>query len=510
MDLASLAACLISLQLPQERMELTILHTNDIHGHVHGWSGWEGDLLGKTLGGFDRLASVVESVRKETTNVLLLDAGDAIGDTQIAVSTRGAAIIDLMNHVGYDAMVIGNHEPDYGMSTLRHRMRQARFPVLAANIVDSASGRLFTKPYAIREVGGQKIGILGLAYPNTPKTTSRKNVAGFEFLQAKEAASKYVPEMRSAGAAIVIVLSHLGLSADRSLAEEVDGINVIVGGHSHNRMSQPLRAGTTLVVQAGAHLSDVGRLNLTISKGQITSFRASLITLDHSSIPANPRLARHMRRYTEGRRPIAAAGAPLIRAQTLAGSEPRERDEESPVDSLFADLVRDRTGADIAFLPGVGYGVAIPEGPIRVAGLRNLIPHESGIVTMRLTGRQVVEIIEQSVENVFTDNARVKVGGMIQVSGLSFGYDPGRQLGERVIEVFVGGERIAPDSVYRIATNSMLAEGGHNYTSLTAGTNRKKHGRQFEIVAQSLRAKKTIWPVNLGRIKRHGATDARR
>lgn len=307
MDLASLAACLISLQLPQERMELTILHTNDIHGHVHGWSGWEGDLLGKTLGGFDRLASVVESVRKETTNVLLLDAGDAIGDTQIAVSTRGAAIIDLMNHVGYDAMVIGNHEPDYGMSTLRHRMRQARFPVLAANIVDSASGRLFTKPYAIREVGGQKIGILGLAYPNTPKTTSRKNVAGFEFLQAKEAASKYVPEMRSAGAAIVIVLSHLGLSADRSLAEEVDGIDVIVGGHSHNRMSQPLRAGTTLVVQAGAHLSDVGRLNLTISKGQITSFprkfdnpRSFLNSSESASCPAHAALhggpAAHRRR----------------------------------------------------------------------------------------------------------------------------------------------------------------------------------------------------------------------
>lgn len=500
MRLLSLAAFVMTMHLPAERLELTILHTNDIHGHIHAWSGWDGDLLGKTIGGFDRLASVAARIRKETANVLLLDAGDAIGDTQIASSTRGAAVIDLMNRVGYDAMVIGNHEPDYGMQTLQQRIQEARFAVLAANVVESSSGRLFTKPYSIREVGGLKIGILGLAYPNTPKTTAQKNVAGFEFRQATETAQKYLPELRSAGAGMVVVLSHLGLSADRRLAEQIDGIDVIVGGHSHNRMTQPMRAGNTLIVQAGAHLSDVGRLNLTIDGDRIVSSSAQLIPLDHSVIPADSALTQHMQRYAEDRQSIATAGAPLIRAQTLAGGEPRKRDEESPVDSLFADLVRERTGADIAFLPGVGYGVALLSGAISVAALRNLIPHESKIVRMRLKGRQVREILEQSVENVLTDDPKVKVGGMIQVSGLTFRYDPRRRFGERILEVSVGGKALTPDTAYTVATNSMLADGGHNYTTFTAGVERRQHEQQFEIVEQSLRAKKTVLPPAPGRI----------
>jgi 5'-nucleotidase len=127
----------------KELVTVTILHTNDIHGHVTGWQGWAGELAGKKVGGFDRIASVVERVRAETPNVLLLDAGDTLGDSMPADLTKGRAILSLMNAVGYDAMVIGNHEPDFTMENLREWIAAARFPVVAANVVERGSGNLF-------------------------------------------------------------------------------------------------------------------------------------------------------------------------------------------------------------------------------------------------------------------------------------------------------------------------------------------------------------------------------
>jgi 5'-nucleotidase / UDP-sugar diphosphatase len=487
-----------------ERTQLTILHTNDIHGHVRSWTGWEGDLKGRTVGGFDRLATAVEQERKQSKNVLLLDAGDTIGDTLAAAATKGKALIDLMNQVRYDAMVVGNHEPDFGMDTLRQRMAEARFDVIAANIVESGSNRLFAKPYVIRSIGEHKIAIVGLAYPNTALTTTKRNVAGYEFLQARETAATYIPKVRAEGAGIVVVLSHLGLSADRKLAEDVPGIDVIVGGHSHNRMKHPLRVRETVIVQSGAHLSDLGRLDLEIEAGKVVAARGRLITLDNASIRSNSEIAREVEQYVDqtGANTIAAAEAPVVRAQTLAGSEPRKRDQESPADSLFADILRHHARTDIAFLPGVGYGVAIPAGPVRKDALKNLVPHDSKVVTMSLSGADVKAILEQSIENVVTEDPVKKVGGMIQVSGISFAYDADRQFGARVQDVVVADKPLDPTRSYRIATNSMLAEGGHNYRAFTRGSERRELESQYEILERVFRERKRIQPSDSGRIIR--------
>lgn len=197
---------------------ITLLHTNDLHGHVEPWTGWD-DLAGRTVGGLDRLASAIKQVRAEVGagRALLLDAGDTFGDTLIAERTKGKVMVDAMNAIGYDAMVIGNHEPDHTAATLKERIREARFAVLAANI-RAANGHLYARPYLLRIVNGVHVGILGIAYPNTPATTAAKNVEGLTFLDAVETARTFVPRLRKEGAQIVIVLSHLGLSADQKLA----------------------------------------------------------------------------------------------------------------------------------------------------------------------------------------------------------------------------------------------------------------------------------------------------
>lgn len=484
---------------------ITLLHTNDIHGHLEAWKGWEGELTGKTVGGLDRIAA---QVREQRANIppgssLLLDAGDTIGDAMIATETEGRAVIDTMNGMGYDAMVIGNHEPDFTAEKLSLRMGDARFPVLAANIQHRWSGKLFTKPYVIKTVNGIKVGVLGLAYPNTPLTTTRKNIKNLHFSQAIPTAQRYIPQMRAEGAQIVVALTHLGLGADKHLAEIVDGIDVIVGGHSHNRMKEAMRVRETLIVQAGAHGSDLGRLDLNIVNGKIISFQRALIPIIGPESDSNiaRTITQHKAPLEEKMNVVIANATTVIpRAQTLAGNEPGKRDEESPADNLFADALRETAQTQIAFLPGVGYGVALQPGKITTAQLRNLIPHDSAVWTMRLTGQQIRDILEQSIENFSTKDPTKKVGGMIQSSGLKFSYNPEGVFNQRLQTVTVQGKPLKLRDYYLVITNALLAEGGHNYVTFKHGRDRREVGKQFEMIKSWLAERGDVAAPSLDRI----------
>lgn len=485
---------------------IILLHTNDLHGHLTGWQGWEGELKGRMLGGVSRLAGAIHHIRSEAVDsVLLLDAGDLIGDTMIADLTQGRALIRAFNHLRYDALTFGNHEPDFGVAALRKRMEEAEFPFVAANLQSKAGDVPFCPPYVIKKVGGVSVGILGLTYDKTPWTTAPKNVDELVFLEPVAAIERYLPKMRNDGADVAVVLSHLGLSGDKQLAKSVQGIDVIVGGHSHNRMERAEQVGGTLIVQAGAHGSDLGRLDLTVQGGRITSHRHSLVVLDHKNVLPDEAtealvatlLSPHEAALNEE---VGTASEWLVRAQTIAGQEARRRDEESPVDSLFADIIRQELKADIAFLPGVGYGVAIPPGRITAAQIRQLVPHEGKLVTMRLSGSQVRDILEQAVENVFAVDPKAKVGGMIQVAGLRFRYDSSREMGRRVTHVELTGDKWMIEHDYVIATNSMLAKGGHNQRSFLDGKETTEHGSQYETIKRWIRLHSPVSVPERGRI----------
>lgn len=491
--------------MSRTRRTLTILHTNDLHGHLTEWRGFSEGLQGKIVGGVACLATAVKRIRSESQAVLLLDAGDLIGDTMLADLTQGEAVIGAYNAIGYDAMTFGNHEPDFGVDVLRQRMAQASFPFLAANLRDTVTGQPFASPWIIKEIGGTAVGILGLTYPKTPWTTAAKNVSGLQFEAPETAVREELPKLRKAGAQVVIVLSHLGLTGDKALAEAVEGIDVIVGGHSHNRMTEAASVGKTLIVQAGAHGSDLGRLELEIDDGKVVSHRQILLPLDHEEFPPDAKLqqfvqeqvARHAAALDEQ---IGVAADWLIRAQTLAGKDAEKRSQESAVDSLFADIVRSALRADIGFLPGVGYGVGIPPGAITAAQLRQLVPHDGKLIAMSLTGAQVRTVLEQAVENVYTPEVKRKVGGMIQVAGLQFRYDSHRAAGDRVTRVKVGEQALNDDAEYRVATNSMLANGGHNQRVLLEGSNRQEKESQYETIREWFKQNSPVHAPERGRI----------
>ena len=306
---------------------------------------------------------------------------------------------------------------------------------------------------------------------------------------------------------MVIALTHLGLGADTHLARTVEGIDVIVGGHSHNRMTEALRVGNTLIVQAGAHGSDLGRLDLTIQGGKITAHARTLIPLDHARIPSDLSTARLIDKLLEPHRKalaerVGTAKGWLVRAQTLAGQAARKRDQESPIDSLFADILRAETKAEVGLLPGVGYGVAIPPGPITAAQLRQMLPHEGKVVTLRLTGTQIREILEQSLENTYTDNPAKKVGGMIQVSGIRFRYDASRPRGSRVLQIERTEGRWNVKRTYKVVTNSMLAHGGHNYRTFLKGQDRTEGGSQYETIRRWIAGHSPVSTPPPGRIRK--------
>lgn len=473
---------------------VTLLHTNDLHGHAESWEGWEGELEGKLVGGLDRLATAVRRERAAAgpERTLLLDAGDTVSDTMLAAETRGRVVLEAMNAIGYDAMVVGNHDVDFTIDVLREHARLARFPLLAANLVTVPGDRPVVRPYVIRSVGSVRVGILGLAYPNTPLTTARKNVEGVRFEDAVAAARRHVPEMRSSGVELLIVLSHLGLGADKALAERVGGIDVIVGGHSHNRMSEAERVGGTLIVQAGAHGSDLGRIDLTLENGRVVAHRRALVPVvgfePDPSVAAI--IARHRRPLADRMAErIAVARGPIVRAQTIAGTRSEPRDAQSPADSLFADAIRELTRADLAFLPGLGYGVAVGPGAVTASGLRNLLPHETPVWTMTLTGADVREVLEQAVENFSAEDPARRVGGVIQVSGLRFVYDRAAPRGQRVLEVVVAGKPLEDSARYTTAVNGLLAEGGHNYAAFARGEHRRRVGDLYEMVRGWLAAR---------------------
>jgi len=455
------------LVVPGERTFITILHTNDFHGRLESIS------VTGIVGGSARIATLVNEIRSSAPGiVLLLDAGDATHGTTLSNFFNGIPVIEVMNAIGYDAMEIGNHDFNYGQEGLTERASQAEFPLLAANIVVTATGEIppFCQPYVIKEVAGKRIAIFGLITPDTPVVTHPKNVVGLTFLDPIETAAKLVPELRPK-ADLIIALTHIGYEMDRRLAEEVGGIHVIVGGHSHTKIDVPERVGNeggnAIIVQAWEYGMVLGRLDLEMRGKAIVRFSGELIpvTVD---VPEDPDVKAIVESYAAE---LKAAMSEVVGYTTvpLEGARSLIRTRETNLGNLVADMMRWAAGdAQIALENGGGirWHRLFPAGPITRADVYELLPFLNTLVMMDLTGAQIKQALENSVSKYPTADGR-----FLQVSGLRFTFDPTKPAGSRVVNVWVGGEPLVETATYRVATNDFLAAGGDYYTVLTQGTN---------------------------------------
>lgn len=493
---------------------VTILHVNDSHGrHMPlevtgqnatsqtGDPGGSSEGFGRRghIGGFAYLASVVEKLRRDRgrDRVLLVHSGDAFSDDLLGNLTEGEATIRLMNALRFDFLALGNHDFDYGQERTRALQEIAKFPMRAANVLDTTTGEPYLgDPTTVHDVHGLRVGLLALGYHSTHLTTDPDNVPTLKFISGIEAARQYVP--RLAGRVdLVVVVSHLGAAVDRKLAREVDGIDLIVGGHSHDTLAAGEEVRGTWIVQASSDLTVLGEVTITMKQRTLERVEVVHHPLWNDQYEPDRRvnaIVEALRRpYREKLEEV------LAKAGRTIG---RNYKSESPFDVLVANVLREETGADVAMLPGIGYGVSLTPGPITREQLYTLLPHPARVATVRLTGAQIRAILEQSAANVAPDDPEQAVGGLVQTAGMEWTADLTKPVGCRIADVTVGGASIDTSRHYLVATHGGMLKGIHRYEAFQQGREAKVTERKLhELVETRLREMAVVHPPTLGAVR---------
>jgi len=456
-----------------QQAEIRILHINDFHGFAESDQPLGSDSL---LGGIPYLAARVNELRKEKPS-LLLSAGDMIQGDNWANLFRGESVIEWMNAVRFDAMVVGNHEFDFGQEVLKKRISEAGFPILGANV----EGLGVLKPYVIEELKGVRIALIGIVTQDVPLSTHPRNVAGLRFADPVQTAERYVGELRRK-ADVVVLLSHIGFSADRALGEKVKRIDVIVGGHSHTKVTKPVSVGKTLIVQAWEHGKALGVLDLVLKDGKVIGFEGHLEEIRPEEGREERASVAILKKYKE--RVEAVLSERIGETEVdLDGENVRAR--ETNLGNFISDIMRQASGADVTLVNGGSIRTSIKKGEVRMKDVYSALPFDNYIVAIRLTGRQLKEALEHGVSAV-----EEREGRFPQVSGLVFNYSPSGERGSRIREISVAGRPIDLDREYTVATNDFLAAGGDGYRAFGEAI---ESSRDFSAVGGMMKGGKVVY-----------------
>lgn len=428
---------------------LTILQINDLHGYMEPHpelvrSG-EGDRF-QTLGGLARIATAVAQVRAETEGAtLLLDNGDTFHGTYVAVQSKGEAMVPLMNALAPEAMTV-HWEFAYGPSQVQRLAAQLTYPILAINCYRNEGG-LFFEPYRMIDKGGLRVAIIGIACNIVDKTMPPAFSEGLHFTLGRDELPSWITHVREHEEAdLVVVLSHLGFPQDVKLASEVGGIDVLVSGHTHNRMESPVIENGAIIFQSGCHGSFLGRLDLEIEDGCITAHRHRLIAIDERFAPdpeveeqVDAAMAPHRAMLSEV---VGHTGHSLSRYQSLHCS----------MDDLLLDAIASAAGTGIAFSNGWRYGAPVPPGPITLNDLWNMIPTNPPVETVELTGAEIRAMLEENLERTFSANAYEQMGGYVKrCRGVRLYAKIENPPGSRVDRLFVLDAPVDPEVIYTVA-----------------------------------------------------------
>ena len=468
---------------------ITILHLNDIHGRVEANEREEAM-------GFALLKTKVDELRAANPNTLLLNAGDTLHGTTMINVTEGQTMIDLMNLVGFDAMVPGNHDFNYGYTRLLELNKMAKFPILAANVVNEKEESLFEE-YTIKEVDGVKVGIFGLATDETKFKSHSKNTIGVDFTNAVEASKKMVAKLKAEGADVIIALAHLGIEGtttmtSKEVAEKVEGIDLIVDGHSHEILNKLV--GDTLIVQADSYTKNIGIVNIEILDGKIVNKTATLFGYEEAlELTPNVEVAALIEKINEINAPIidVVVGKTTV---DLAGERVDVRTGETNLGNLIADAMIKATNADIAFANGGGIRASIPAGEVKVKDILGSFPFDNILAVVEVTGAEIMEAVEIGV-NKYPEEA----GHFLHVAGMTYSFNPAAEVGARVKEVLVGGEALDLGKTYKLVTNDFIAAGGDGYTMFKGKTVIAEGGLLSDVLIEYFKEAKEVAPVVEGR-----------
>lgn len=464
--------------LPAREVAITILHTTDLHGHIR-----PADLLYPTeeaandLGGLARCATAIKRIRTETPNCLLVDDGDTIQGTAASFASGGLMMIRAMNHLRYDAWVLGNHDFDWGREKLARCVEASQAPALAANLRCDASapsaiaGKV--RPFIVKDVDGVRVAVIGLTTPGIPNWSRPRLIAGITFVPSVEALQRALPELKHQKPDVIVLAAHQGhRKADDDHANEIFSITswfpelaAIIAGHTH-RAAEELMLHDILYSQAGHWGSSLGRLDFVFDTDsrKLTSRKSRLIKMD-AGVPQDAELlalakpdldiADH-----ELARVIGAATEDF----SIAGAPSRE----TPVHNLLCEAILDRCRraghpADIVIHSVLDERAGLKKGPVTVGDCWSLVPFESHIGVFEVTPAQLREILEENAAHYSRDH-------FTGVYGLKLALRVTAPRGQRVIAIADrDGKPFAPDVRLRVAVNSFdLASAGTRKVRLRA------------------------------------------
>ena len=442
---------------------LVIFHVNDTHGHV-----WPFDVYGDPdIGGFSRIATVINEARAEVEaeggDVLFLHAGDV--NTGVPESDLLDAVPDFatLHYMGTDAMVLGNHEFDVDLDTLKMQSRVAGFPFISANFVDRNLFPIF-KPYVVKDLGNYSVGILGL-------TTEQTNVLEPLYLNnnsiesAYYAVKEYMPELEEK-TDIQIVLGHLGYyeegkepklpvgyTTSNEIAKDFSNIEVFIDGHSHTLFEEAKVLNSTILSSSGDLGRYLGRIDLWIENGRVVDWDSQQIKID-SSIEEDPFIKMVADTYKE----MGAEELNKVVGTTevnLNGEREDVRSGETNLGHLITDALLWKTDADVALQNGGGIRASISEGEITYRDVLTVLPFGNTAYTVKLKGSDLKEVVDYAA--TIPDGQ----GSKLHVAGITFKVED-----EKAMNIKVNGTPLDMDKTYDVVTNNYMASGGDGYEML--------------------------------------------
>ncbi|SFJ53655.1 5'-nucleotidase [Phyllobacterium sp. CL33Tsu] len=487
---------------------LNILHINDQHSRIEPINKYdstcsaEETAKNECFGGIARVKAKIDERRaalsKDGGNVIVLDAGDEFQGSLFYTTYKGDDTAEFMNQMGFDAMALGNHEFDDKPESLAKFLEKVKFPVISSNTEaapDSPIAGKF-KPYLIKEIGGQKIGIISALTTDTAEISSPGQ--SVKFANEAETLRKVVDTLNGEGVNKIIALNHDGYLRDKELAAQVDGIDVIVGGHSHTLLSNtdPEAIGPypTLVkspsgrdvpiVQAKSYSKYLGELKVTFDdEGNVIKSEGAPILLD-STVTPDPAFAARIKELAQ---PIEELKSRKVGESTGVIEAAREvcRARECSMGNLVADAMLDRVksqGVTIAIINGGGLRASIDAGDVTMGEVLTVLPFQNTLATFQLRGSDVVAALENGVSQIDQGAGRFP-----QVAGLKYTFDISKPVGSRISDIAVmqgdSFRPLDPGATYGVVSNNYMRAGGDGYKIFsTNAVNAYDYGPGLELV----------------------------
>jgi 5'-nucleotidase / UDP-sugar diphosphatase len=441
-----------------EIVNVVFLHTSDTNGHLYSFTPDDASLseIGlatKPVGGVAKRHIFVNTKRQLTKmEWILLDSGGFFGGSLLSSMYEGYVDIDMMNKLKYDAACLGPEDFRFGKNVIKDRIKQAKFPILCANLKSSDESEKIAEPYVIQERGGLKFAIFGLVSADAATRINPKFTEGISFEDPIETAKKLVPEL-SKSADIVIALTHQGVSQDIALASAVPEIDIIFGGASDTELELPMRMDDTLIVHAGKWGEKVGVLKVTFEgdaeKGwHIRYFDETLEAMD-GRWKANTDILKILNDYTNN---LDAKLKEVVTDLPKDLGVKTIRASECELGNLAADVAREYAGTDVAFISAASIRAGLPQGPVTVKNIYDAFPCDHTLVSYELTGRELYKLLCEGA-------GKIGAPGYMHVAGMTLGL-----FENKAYEVTVKGLDISADATYTIVTTDYVAAGGDGYS----------------------------------------------